>query len=106
MPNHPLPERDPDALQADALHGMPERIRSDNGSDFTARSVMRWRRDEAIRPAFITPGKLWQNGLVESFNGKLRDELLSREWFHTLAEAKVLIEAWCQLYNERRPHSD
>ncbi len=87
------------------LYGKPEHIRSDNGAEFTARSVMRWLRDEAIGPAFIAPGKPWQNGFVESFNGKLRDELLNREWFRTLAEAKVLIEAWRQFYNERRPHS-
>lgn len=80
-------------------------IHSDNGAEFTARSVMRWLRDEAIGPAFIAPGKPWPNGFVESFNGKLRDELLNREWFRTLAEAKVLIEAWRQFYNERRPHS-
>ncbi len=87
------------------LYGKPEHIRSDNGAEFTARSVMRWLRDEAIGPAFIAPGNPWQNGFVESFNGKLRDELLNREWFRTMAEAKVLIEAWRRFYNERRPHS-
>lgn len=59
-----------------------------------------------IVPAFIAPGKPWQNGIVENFNGKLRDELLNRESFRTRAEAKLLIEAWCQFYNEHRPHSD
>ena len=63
------------------LYGKPERIRSDNGTEFTARSVMRWLRDEAIGPAFIAPSKPWQNDFVESFNGKLHDELLNREWF-------------------------
>ena len=56
-------------------------------------------------PAFIAPGNPWQNGFVESFNGKLRDELLNREWFRSRAEAKVLIERWRQFYNEQRPHS-
>jgi len=59
----------------------------------------------AIGPAFIAPGSPWQNGFVESFNGKLRDELLNREWFRSRAEAKVLIERWRQFYNEQRPHS-
>ncbi|MBB3195856.1 hypothetical protein FHS28_003262 [Roseateles terrae] len=87
------------------MYGKPEHIRSDNGAEFTARSVMRWLRDEAIGPAFIAPGKPWQNGFVKSFNGKLRDELLNRDWFRTLTEAKVLIEAWPQFYNDRRPHN-
>lgn len=66
---------------------------------------MRSPRDQAIGPAFIAPGSPWQNGFVESFNGKLRDELLNREWFRSRAEAKVLIERWRQFYNEQRPHS-
>lgn len=66
---------------------------------------MRWLRDAAIGPAFVAPGSPWQNGFVESFNGKLRDELLNREWFRSRAEAKVLIEGWRQFYNERQPHS-
>lgn len=87
------------------LYGKPAFVRSDNGAEFTAAKVMRWLRDAAIGPAFIAPGSPWQNGFVESFNGKLRDELLNREWFRTRAEAKVLIERWRQFYNERRPHS-
>jgi transposase InsO family protein len=87
------------------LYGKPAYIRSDNGAEFTAARVMRWLRDQAIGPAFITPGSPWQNGFVESFNGKLRDELLNREWFASRTEAKVLIEQWRQFYNERRPHS-
>jgi len=87
------------------VYGKPEHVRSDNGAEFTARSVMRWLRDEAIGPAFIAPGKPWQNGFFESFNGKLRDQLLNREWFRTQAEARQLIEHWRQFYNERRPHS-
>lgn len=87
------------------LYGKPAFVRSDNGAEFTAAKVMRWLRDAAIGPAFIAPGSPWQNGFVESFNGKLRDELLNREWFRSLAEAKVLIERWRQFYNEQRPHS-
>ncbi len=87
------------------LYGKPAYVRSDNGAEFTAVKVMRWLRDAAIGPAFIAPGSPWQNGFVESFNGKLRDELLNREWFRSLAEAKVLIERWRQFYNEQRPHS-
>lgn len=87
------------------LYGKPAYVRSDNGAEFTATKVMRWLRDAAIGPAFIAPGSPWQNGFVESFNGKLRDELLNREWFRSRAEAKVLIERWRQFYNEQRPHS-
>lgn len=87
------------------LYGKPAFVRSDNGAEFTAAKVMRWLRDAAIGPAFIAPGSPWQNGFVESFNGKLRDELLNREWFRSRTEAKVLIERWRQFYNERRPHS-
>lgn len=87
------------------LHGKPAHIRSDQGAEFTAGAVMRWLRDQNVGPVFIAPGKPWQNGYVESFNGKLRDECLSREWFRDLREAKILIERWRQFYNERRPHS-
>lgn len=87
------------------IYGKPAYVRSDNGAEFTAAKVMRWLRDAAIGPAFITPGSPWQNGFVESFNGKLRDELLNREWFRSRAEARVLIERWRQFYNEQRPHS-
>src|SRR5690606_39629082 len=77
------------------IYGKPAFVRSDNGAEFTAAKVMRWLRDAAIGPAFIAPGSPWQNGFVESFNGKLRDELLkNREWFRSRAEAKVLIERW------------
>jgi putative transposase len=87
------------------LYGKPAYIRSDNGAEFTAAKVMRWLRDQSIGPAFITPGSPWQNGFVESFNGKFRDELLNREWFRNRAEARMLIEQWRQFYNEQRPHS-
>lgn len=85
------------------LCGKPTFVRSDNGAEFAAAKVTRWLRDAAIGPAFIASGSPWQNGFVESFNGKLRDELLNREWFRSRAEAKVLIERWRQFYNEHRP---
>lgn len=87
------------------LYGKPAYVRSDNGAEFTAAKVMRWLRDAVIGPSFIAPGSPWQNGFVESFNGKLREELLNREWFRSRAEAKVLIERWRLFYNEQRPHS-
>ena len=87
------------------LHGKPAFIRSDQGAEFTAGAVMCWLRDQQVGPAFIPPGKPWHNGFVESFNGKLRDECLNREWFRDLREARILIEAWRQFYNHRRPHS-
>ncbi|KWH25748.1 integrase [Burkholderia cepacia] len=86
------------------LYGKPAYVRSDNDAEFTAAKVMRWPRDAAIGPAFIAPGSPWQNGFVGSFNGKLRDEFLNREWFRSRAEAKVFIERWRQFYNERLPH--
>jgi transposase InsO family protein len=87
------------------LYGKPQFIRSDHGAEFTAAAVMRWLRDQQVGPAFIPPGKPWHNGFVESFNGKLRDECLNREWFRDLRDARVVIEAWRQFYNHRRPHS-
>jgi transposase InsO family protein len=87
------------------IYGKPAFIRSDNGGEFTATAVMKWLRDQNVGPAYITPGSPWQNGFVESFNGKLRDECLNREWFATRREAKILIEQWRQFYNNERPHS-
>ena len=87
------------------LYGKPQFIRSDNGAEFTAKAVMSWLRDQNIGPTYIAPGKPWQNGFVESFNGKLRDECLNREWFRDIREARVVIERWRQFYNCHRPHS-
>ena len=86
-------------------HGAPDYIRSDNGAEFTAKAVRKWLANVAVRTLFITPASPWENGYNESFNGKLRDELLAREIFFTLQEAKVLIENWRKEYNEIRPHS-
>jgi len=85
--------------------GLPEYIRSDNGSEFIARKVRRFIRNLGTLPAFIEPGSPWENGYIESFNGKMRNELLSGEIFDTMQEAKVLIERWMTYYNTIRPHS-
>ena len=87
------------------LRGVPAHIRSDNGSEFTAARVRQWLARMEVRPLFIEPGSPWENGYIESFNGKLRDELLDREIFYNLWEAQVLIEEWRRHYNTERPHS-
>ncbi len=87
------------------FRGVPEHIRSDNGPEFTAKAVRRWLKDLEVNTLFIEPGSPWENGYVESFNGKLRDELLNREIFTTLIEANILIEEWRKEYNQVRPHS-
>ena len=87
------------------IHGPPDHIRSDNGSEFTANMVREWLQRINVKTLFITPGSPWENGYNESFNGKLRDELLNREIFYTLAEAQVLVEQWRCHYNTVRPHS-
>ena len=86
-------------------HGIPEHIRSDNGPEFTAKVVRQWLGHIGVKTLFIEPGSPWENGYNESFNGKLRDEVLNREVFFTLKEAKVVIEKWRQEYNTIRPHS-
>ena len=85
--------------------GIPEHIRSDNGPEFTARAIRQWLRDLGVKTLYIEPGSPWENGYIESFNGKLRDELLNVEIFTTLFEAQVLIENWRKDYNQVRPHS-
>ena len=85
--------------------GPPEYIRSDNGPEFTAHRVRDWLENVGVKTLFIEPGSPWENGFIESFNGKLRDELLNREIFDTLLEAKVLIERWRVHYNTVRLHS-
>lgn len=85
--------------------GIPDHIRSDNGSEFTATAVRSWLEKMEVKPTYIEPASPWENGYNESFNGKLRDELLDRELFDTLQEAQVLIERWRVHYNTKRPHS-
>ena len=87
------------------FRGIPEHIRSDNGPEFTAKAIRKWLSRLEVKTLFIEPGSPWENGYIESFNGKLRDELLNREIFTTLQEAKVLIEQWRREYNQIRPHS-
>jgi len=86
-------------------HGPPDHIRSDNGSEFTAKVVRDWLPKVGVKTLYIEPGSPWENGYNESFNGKLRDKLLNGEIFYSLREAKVLIEQWRRHYNQVRPHS-
>jgi putative transposase len=83
----------------------PKFLRSDNGPEFVSKAMLAWIASQGIGTALIDPGKPWQNGVGESFNGKFRDECLSLEWFRSRAEAKVMIEQWRRHYNEVRPHS-
>ena len=87
------------------IRGVPDHIRSDNGPEFTARAVREWLGRVGARTLYIEPGSPWENGYIESFNGKLRDELLDRELFYTLLEVRVLTERYRQIYNRIRPHS-
>src|SRR5690606_21650479 len=84
---------------------VPEPVRSDNGPEFIATRLRGWFKKLELKPLFIQPGSPWENGYVESFNGKLRDELLNGEIFYSLKEAQVMIEKWRRHYNTKRPHS-
>ena len=88
-----------------SLHGAPRHLRSDNGPEFISNAILRWVTTEGIDTAFIDPGKPWQNGTDESFNGRFRDECLAMEWFRSRREAVAVIEAWRIHYNTVRPHS-
>lgn len=87
------------------FRGIPEYLRSDNGGEFTAKAVRKWLAKLGVKTLFIEPGSPWENGYLESFNGKMRDELLNRELFTNLKEAKILIANYRQEYNTFRPHS-
>jgi putative transposase len=87
------------------LRGVPGHVRSDNGPEFVAKAVRAWIAAVGAETAYIEPGSPWENGYVESFNSKLRDELLDGEIFYSLAEAKIVIEGWRRHYNTDRPHS-
>lgn len=87
------------------LHGPPEHIRSDNGPEFIATALRQWLQQLNVKTLYIEPGSPWENGYCESFNSKLRDELLAREIFYTLKEAQILVESWRNYYNTQRPHS-
>ncbi len=85
--------------------GTPQYIRSDNGPEFVAEIIRQWLKDLGVQTAFIEPGSPWENGYIESFNGKFRDELLNGEIFDTVIEARVITERWRNRYNKIRPHS-
>src|SRR6185437_13782041 len=87
------------------LRGVPEHIRSDNGPEFVAQAVQEWIGAVGAKTAYITPGSPWENGFIESFNARLRDELLDGELFYTLREAQIVIESWRRHYNTVRPHA-
>jgi len=87
------------------VHGAPAYLRSDNGPEFIAREVQQWLAQNQIKTIYIDPGSPWQNGFVESFHGRFRDECLNREQLWTLTEARVVIEDFRHEYNHRRPHS-
>ena len=86
------------------FRGIPEHIRSDNGPEFTAKAIRGWLNCLGVKTLYIEPGSPWENGYIESFNARLRDELLDREIFTTLEEARILIEQWRKDYNQVRPH--
>jgi transposase InsO family protein len=88
-----------------APRGAPELVRSDDGPKLVAREIQHWLSRASVGTLYIQKGSPWENGYVESFNGRLRDELLSRELFLSLPEARYVLDAWREEYNERRPHS-
>ena len=85
--------------------GVPKHIRSDNGPEFVSKAVCQWLESSGCQTLFIKPGRPWENGYIESFNDKLRDECLNREIFRNGKEAQTIVEAWRQEYNNHRPHS-
>ena len=87
------------------VRGQPKFIRSDNGPEFIADAIKNWLRKKHVETLYIEPGSPWENGYIESFNGKLRDEILRREIFYSVKEAKVIVEDWRLDYNNHRPHS-
>jgi len=87
------------------VYGIPEQIRSNNGPEMIAKCLRTWLGRLGTQTLYITPGSPWENGYCESYNGKLRDELLNEELFYTLGEAQVLIEQWRVFYSTERPHS-
>ena len=86
-------------------YGVPVHLRSDDGPEFTATLIRQWLAALHVETLFIEPGSPWENGYLESFNGKLRDDLLDREIFYTLTEAPILIDRWRRQYNTMQPHS-
>ena len=111
MPGHP--RRTPDPIRAGLSYALasdddlryPRAYHSDNGTEFTAQKIQAWLRDHKIKTLYIDPSSPWQNGYIESFHSRFRDECLNREWLLNLCEARVVIEDWQQHYNTERPHS-
>jgi len=87
------------------LCGVPGHIRSDNGPEFVAKAVQEWNAAMGAKTAYIEPGSPWENGYIENFNARLRDELLNGEIFYSLREAQIIIESWLRHYNAIRPHA-
>ena len=87
------------------LRGVPGHVRSDNGPEFVAKAVQDWIAAVGAKTAYIAPGSPWENGFIESFNARLRDELLDGEIFYTLKEAQIIVESWRRHYNTVRPHA-
>jgi len=87
------------------VRAIPKFIRSDNGPEFITDAIKKWGEQKDVGPLYIEPGNPWENGYIESFNGKLRDEILNREVFYSVKEAKVIVEDWRLEYNNHRPHS-
>lgn len=87
------------------VRGAPKYIRSDNGPEFIADAIKKWLKKKHVETLYVEPGSPWENGYIESFNGKLRDEILNREIFYSVKETKVLVEDWRLEYNDHRPHS-
>jgi putative transposase len=91
--------------RAALFRGYPQAVRTDNGPEFTSRAFMAWAQAHGIRHILIQPGRPMQNGYIESFNGKFRDEHLNESWFETLHQARMAVAVWRTDYNEVRPHS-
>ena len=91
-------------MEAVERHGAPEYIRSDNGPEFIAKAIQQWLAENEIKTLYIDPGCPWQNGYVESFNGRFREECLDRELIYTLSESRVIFGDWKHYYNNIRPH--
>ena len=86
-------------------HGAPECIRSDNGPEFVSKTIKHWLQQQGVETMYIAPGCPWQNAYAESFHSRFRSECLDRQWFHTVREAAVVVEAWRKYYNQERLHS-
>ena len=91
--------------QAACFRGYPRAVRTDNGPEFTSRAFIAWTQRHGIEHLLIEPGRPMQNGYIESFNGKFRDECLNEHWFQTLPQARAVVAAWRKDFNEVRPHS-